>query len=130
MKPPWRAYDLPGVSGSASKNSSTFHRAAGTSRIPLRPSRSSCQNDSGSTAPPGNRQPTPTTATGSTRDRSSDSTFCCSSTASRASRFGDIVASWDRNSFISTLLLEHFRGKQPFDFVVGQLGDLRGRRGD
>src|SRR6185369_5768657 len=41
-----------------------LQRSRGISRMPLLPSTSSRQNDSGSFAPPGKRQPTPTIATG------------------------------------------------------------------
>src|SRR3954464_12046191 len=41
-----------------------LQRSGGTSRMPLRPSTSSRQNESGSFAPPGKRQPMPTIATG------------------------------------------------------------------
>src|SRR6185503_2938945 len=41
-----------------------LQRSGGTSRMALWPSTSSRQNESGSFAPPGKRQPTPTIATG------------------------------------------------------------------
>src|ERR1700733_563353 len=65
-KPPARAYDVPGRSGSGSKSPSTSQpRSSGNSEIASPPAATRSQNRRGESAPPGNRQLIPTMTTGS-----------------------------------------------------------------
>ena len=71
---------LPGAARSASNQASASQRSAGTSPTASVPSRSSCQNRSGVSPPPGTRQAMPTMAIGSAR-----SSGCACARACRAS---------------------------------------------
>src|SRR5689334_22691028 len=66
---PHRVLIFPTASGSASYQASMSQRSGGTSVTASTPPSRRLQNDSGSLTPPGNRQPIPTIAIGSSTER-------------------------------------------------------------
>src|SRR5262245_54795837 len=85
-KPPRLVTILPGASASGSWSFSLSHRSSGASLVASLPARRSSQNDWGSAAPPGKRQPIPTTARGSFFPRPPPSPRCRASSFDRSSR--------------------------------------------
>ena len=63
--PPQRLQIFPGLARPAAKNFARLQRSSGVSTTASRPSSRSCQKAGQSSAPPGNRQPMPTIASGS-----------------------------------------------------------------
>ena len=90
-KPPRRTRLVPRCAGAVAGDSSTVQRARGTSHVPSVALSSSVQYADGESAPPGNRQPNPMIAIGSTvsvptRARSATSSSRCRTISSSARR--------------------------------------------
>ncbi|KYF86718.1 hypothetical protein BE18_15420 [Sorangium cellulosum] len=91
-KAPHRELVRPGAPGSGSYQARASQRSGGTSVTASWPPRSRRQRPSGSSAPPGSRQPMPTMATGSTTSRRGISPAARSLRAKSARRSGDSAA--------------------------------------